>query len=89
MFIPIIGPWIVYGIIGIFSILIGKHLQGVLVIIVGWIIETSTDFYIRPRIAVQYSEIPSTGLFIRVYLRCDDNGPSWIVYWAINIGNHL
>ncbi|OPX59497.1 MAG: putative inner membrane protein [Methanobacterium sp. PtaB.Bin024] len=57
MFIPIIGPWIVYGVIGIFSILIGNTLQGVLVIIVGWIIETSTDFYIRPRIAVQYSEI--------------------------------
>jgi len=57
MFIPIIGPWIVYGIIGIFSILIGNTLQGVLVFILGWIIETSTDFYIRPRIAVQYSEI--------------------------------
>jgi predicted PurR-regulated permease PerM len=25
MFIPIIGPWIVYGAIGIFSILIGIH----------------------------------------------------------------
>jgi predicted PurR-regulated permease PerM len=57
MFIPIIGPWIVYGAIGIFSILIGNTLQGVLVIIFGWIIETATDFYIRPRIAVQYSEI--------------------------------
>lgn len=57
MFIPIIGPWIVYGAIGIFSILIGNTMQGLLVIIFGWIIETSTDFYIRPRIAVQYSEI--------------------------------
>ncbi|HMK54360.1 MAG TPA: AI-2E family transporter, partial [Methanobacteriaceae archaeon] len=57
MFIPIIGPWIVYGAIGIFSILTGNTLQGVLVIIFGWIIETTTDFYIRPRIAVQYSEI--------------------------------
>ncbi|BDZ70623.1 AI-2E family transporter [Methanobacterium petrolearium] len=57
MFIPIIGPWIVYGVIGIFSILIGNTLPGVLVIVFGWIIETSTDFYIRPRIAVQYSEI--------------------------------
>ena len=57
MFIPIIGPWIVYGIIGIFSILIGNTLQGVLVIILGWIIETGTDFYIRPKIAVKYSEI--------------------------------
>ncbi|MGF7117682.1 AI-2E family transporter [Methanobacterium oryzae] len=57
MFIPIIGPWIVYGVIGIFSILIGNTIQGVLVIILGWIIETATDFYIRPRIAVQYSEI--------------------------------
>lgn len=57
MFIPIIGPWIVYGVIGIFSILIGNTLQGVLVIIFGWIIETATDFYIRPRVAVQYSEI--------------------------------
>jgi predicted PurR-regulated permease PerM len=57
MFIPIIGPWIVYGAIGIFSILIGNTLQGVLVIIFGWIIETSTDFYIRPKISVQYSEV--------------------------------
>ncbi|MCC7551849.1 MAG: AI-2E family transporter [Methanobacterium sp.] len=57
MFIPVIGPWIVYGAIGIFSILIGNTFQGVMVIIMGWIIETSTDFYIRPKIAVQYSEI--------------------------------
>jgi predicted PurR-regulated permease PerM len=57
MFIPIIGPWIVYGAIGIFSILIGNTFQGVMVIIFGWIIETSTDFYIRPRISVQYSEV--------------------------------
>lgn len=57
MFIPIIGPWVVYGVIGIFSILIGNTFQGVMVILFGWIIETSTDFYIRPRIAVQYSEI--------------------------------
>lgn len=57
MFIPIIGPWIVYGAIGILSILVGNTMQGVLVIIFGWIIETSTDFYIRPRISVQYSEV--------------------------------
>lgn len=57
MFIPIIGPWIVYGAIGIFSILIGNTTQGVLVILFGWIIETSTDFYIRPKISVQYSEV--------------------------------
>ena len=57
MFIPIIGPWVVYGAIGIFSILTGNTLQGVLVILFGWIIETSTDFYIRPRISVQYSEV--------------------------------
>ncbi len=57
MFIPIIGPWIVYGVIGIVSILLGNTVPGVLVIIFGWIIETGTDFYIRPRIAVQYSEI--------------------------------
>lgn len=57
MFIPIIGPWIVYGALGVFSILIGNTLQGVLVILFGWIIETSTDFYIRPRISVQYSEV--------------------------------
>jgi predicted PurR-regulated permease PerM len=57
MFIPIIGPWIVYGAIGIFSILIGNTFQGVMVIIFGWLIETSTDFYIRPRISVQYSEV--------------------------------
>ena len=57
MFIPIIGPWVVYGAIGIFSILTGNALQGVLVILFGWIIETSTDFYIRPRISVQYSEV--------------------------------
>lgn len=57
MFIPIIGPWIVYGLIGIFSILTGNVTQGVLVIFFGWIIETSTDFYIRPRISVQYSEV--------------------------------
>ncbi|MGZ7069025.1 MAG: AI-2E family transporter, partial [Methanobacterium sp.] len=57
MFIPIIGPWIVYGAIGIFSILIGNTFQGVMVILFGWVIETSTDFYIRPRIAVKYSEV--------------------------------
>jgi predicted PurR-regulated permease PerM len=57
MFIPIIGPWIVYGAIGIVSILLGNTAQGVLVILFGWIIETTTDFYIRPRIAVQYSEV--------------------------------
>lgn len=57
MFIPVIGPWIVYGAIGIFSILLGNTVQGVMVIIFGWIIETSTDFYIRPRISVEYSEI--------------------------------
>jgi predicted PurR-regulated permease PerM len=57
MFIPIIGPWIVYGAIGLLSILTGNTVQGVLVIIFGWIIETTTDFYVRPRIAVQYSEI--------------------------------
>ncbi|HTX61740.1 MAG TPA: AI-2E family transporter [Methanobacterium sp.] len=57
MFIPVIGPGIVYGVIGLFSILTGNTLQGVLVIVFGWIIETSTDFYIRPRISVQYSEI--------------------------------
>jgi len=57
MFIPIIGPWIVYGVIGLFSILTGNTVQGVLVIFFGWIIETTTDFYIRPRISVQYSEV--------------------------------
>jgi predicted PurR-regulated permease PerM len=57
MFIPIIGPWIVYGAIGLVSILLGNTAQGVLVILFGWIIETTTDFYIRPRIAVQYSEV--------------------------------
>lgn len=57
MFIPIIGPWIIYGAIGILSIIIGNTLQGVLVILFGWIIETSTDFYIRPKISVQYSQI--------------------------------
>jgi predicted PurR-regulated permease PerM len=57
MFIPVIGPWIVYGAIGLFSILTGNTVQGIMVIIFGWIIETTTDFYIRPRISVQYSEI--------------------------------
>lgn len=57
MFIPVIGPWIVYGIIGLFSILTGNTVQGIMVIVFGWIIETTTDFYIRPRISVQYSEI--------------------------------
>ena len=57
MFIPIIGPWIIYGVLGIFSILVGNTFQGIMVIFFGWIIETSTDFYIRPRISVQYSEV--------------------------------
>ncbi|AUB54987.1 hypothetical protein BK008_06785 [Methanobacterium sp. MZ-A1] len=57
MFIPIIGPWIVYGVIGLFSILTGNTAQGVLLIFFGWIIETTTDFYIRPRISVRYSEV--------------------------------
>ncbi|GAB6055054.1 AI-2E family transporter [Methanobacterium alkalithermotolerans] len=57
MFIPIIGPWIVYGLIGIVSILLGNTFQGVMVIALGWIIQTSTDFYIRPKISVKYSEV--------------------------------
>lgn len=57
MFIPIIGPWIVFGALGILSIITGNTTQGILVILFGWIIETSTDFYIRPRISVRYSEI--------------------------------
>lgn len=40
-----------------FQILIGDTFQGIIVIIFGWLIETGTDFYIRPRIAVQYSEV--------------------------------
>ena len=56
-FIPIIGPQIVYGVIGILSIITGNTLQGVLVILFGWIIQTTTDFYIRPKISVRYSKV--------------------------------
>ena len=56
-FIPIVGPWIVYGVLGLFSILTGDVTTGVLVIFFGWIIETTTDMYIRPKLSVNYSEV--------------------------------
>jgi predicted PurR-regulated permease PerM len=58
MFIPIIGSWIVYGVIRIFSILIGNTLQGVLIILFCFgIIELLQTFTSNPELSVQFSEV--------------------------------
>ena len=56
-FIPVVGPWLVYGTLGIFDILTGNYVRGVIVIIVGWLIDTLVDLYIRPRLAGQLAEV--------------------------------
>ncbi len=56
-FIPVVGPWIVYGVLGILDILTGNYLRGVVVIVVGWLIDTVVDMYIRPRLAGKYTEV--------------------------------
>ncbi len=56
-FIPVVGPWIVYGVLGIFDILTGNIIRGIIVIVSGWLIDTVVDMYIRPRLAGQYSEV--------------------------------
>lgn len=56
-FVPVVGPWIVYGALGIFDILMGNYIRGIVVIIVGWLIDTVVDMYIRPRLAGKYTEV--------------------------------
>lgn len=56
-FIPVVGPWLVYGTLGIFDILTGNYIRGVLVIIFGWLIDTLVDLYLRPRLAGQLAEV--------------------------------
>lgn len=56
-FVPVVGPWIVYGALGILDILTGNYIRGVVVIIVGWLIDTVVDMYIRPRLAGKYTEV--------------------------------
>ena len=56
-FIPVVGPWLVYGTLGIFDILTGNYIRGIIVIIVGWLIDTLVDMYIRPRLAGKLAEV--------------------------------
>ncbi len=56
-FIPVVGPWIVYGTLGILDIITGNFIRGIIVIIAGWLIDTAVDMYIRPRLAGKYTEV--------------------------------
>ena len=56
-FIPVVGPWIVYGALGIVDIITGNYLRGIVVIVFGWLIDTVVDMYIRPRLAGKYTEV--------------------------------
>ena len=56
-FVPVVGPWIVYGVLGVVDILTGNPVRGVVVIIVGWLIDTVVDMYIRPRIAGEFTSV--------------------------------
>lgn len=56
-FIPVVGPWLVYGTLGIFDIITGNYIRGIVVIIVGWLIDTLVDMYIRPRLAGKLAEV--------------------------------
>ncbi len=56
-FIPVVGPWVVYGVLGIVDIITGNYLRGFVVILFGWLIDTVVDMYIRPRLAGKYTEV--------------------------------
>ncbi|MDI6723468.1 MAG: AI-2E family transporter [Methanobacterium sp.] len=56
-FIPVVGPWLVYGTLGVFDILTGNYIRGIIVIIAGWLIDTLVDMYIRPRLAGKLAEV--------------------------------
>lgn len=56
-FIPVVGPWLVYGTLGVFDILTGNYIRGVAVIIFGWLIDTLVDLYLRPRLAGKLAEV--------------------------------
>ncbi len=56
-FIPVVGPWVVYGALGIVDIITGNYLRGIVVILFGWLIDTVVDMYIRPRLAGKYTEV--------------------------------
>lgn len=62
--IPIIGPWIVYWILAIYSFFIlGDILQGILTILWGFVLSLS-DMYIRPMLASNYADMPSLILLV-------------------------
>lgn len=56
-FIPVVGPWIVYGALGILSIITGNYVVGIVVIVFGWLIDTVVDMYLRPRMASKYTQV--------------------------------
>lgn len=56
-FVPVVGPWIVYGVLGVVDILTGNPVRGVIVIIVGWLIDTVVDMYMRPRLAGEFTTV--------------------------------
>lgn len=56
-FIPVVGPWVVYGSLGILDILTGNYIRGVIVMVVGWLTDTFVDMYLRPRLAGEYTEV--------------------------------
>lgn len=56
-FVPVVGPWVVYGALGIVDIITGNYIRGIVVIVFGWLIDTVVDMYIRPRLAGKYTEV--------------------------------
>ncbi|ADZ09630.1 protein of unknown function UPF0118 [Methanobacterium lacus] len=56
-FVPVVGPWIVYGALGVVDILTGNPVRGVIVIVVGWLIDTVVDMYIRPKLAGEFTNV--------------------------------
>ena len=56
-FIPVVGPWVVYGALGILDILTGNYIRGGVVMVVGWLTDTFVDMYLSPRLAGEYTEV--------------------------------
>jgi len=56
-FIPVVGPWLIYGTLGVLDIITGNYLRGITVILFGWLIDTVVDMYIRPRLAGKYTTV--------------------------------
>lgn len=55
-FLPIVGPWGVYLILLVVDIMSGNYVRAVLVLILG-IVLSSSDVFIRPKLAGKYSDI--------------------------------